>query len=442
MNNPPFLCHLLEFCTTFFLLFYAMLPLRNDFVLPRKVIFPVIGTVSIALVVAGAALCTAQGWRTTPVMFAGGVLIYGAIVFLSERSMLQTLFVELNAIMLGLFCDVYAASLLSSVEYNNHAETFTWITDVLILFLCLVIAVLYFRLLKDKIPAIFRAINSRSFWIALDAVEVVVIVVLYISVPREFNWVMNTNVRVAMMFLPLFVPLIMFVFLNYFYRVLELVNARARIQQRTMLLEMESRRYDALRVYLQNTRTIRHDFRHNIQVITRLAEEGKTEELKSYLKPLSDTMEKNEMVRYSANVAVDAVAAHYQSMADQQETRVSWQLELPEKLPIEEIELCSILGNLVENALIAVRELPPASRSVHVIGQMLSDKMLGLTVENPFAGEVLVDESGLPTSEAPDHGIGLASVRDTVKRYHGEMDVRTTNNIFSVDILMYAKNGS
>ena len=242
-----------------------------------------------------------------------------------------------------------------------------------------------------------------------------------------------------MLFLPLFVPLIMFVFLTYFHRVLELLAARSRVQQRNMLLEMESKRYEALRVYMQNTRTIRHDFRHHIQVISRLAQEGRTKELREYIDPLADIMQKNEQVRYSANVAVDAVAAHYESVAASQNTRISWELELPEKIPFTELELCSVLGNLVENALIAVSSLPEERRSVHVIAQMLSDKMLGLTVENPFEGEVLVDDNGLPTSALPDHGIGLGSVRDTVNRYHGEMNVRTSNGIFAVEILMYAR---
>ena len=99
-------------------------------------------------------------------------------------------------------------------------------------------------------------------------------------------------------------------------------------------------------------------------------------------------------------------------------------------------DYCSMLGNLVENSVHAVSGLPEPQRRITVVSRMISDQMLGLCVENPYEGIILFDRDGLPRSDEPEHGIGLASVSATVHRYNGTMEITTENYIFSVNILL------
>ena len=96
-----------------------------------------------------------------------------------------------------------------------------------------------------------------------------------------------------------------------------------------------------------------------------------------------------------------------------------------------------ILGNLVENALQAVEKLPEEQRRVQVVARMLSDRMLGISVENPYTGRIRLRSDGLPAVRRTNHGVGLPSVAATVKRYGGTMDLDVSGGIFRVSILMY-----
>lgn len=98
-----------------------------------------------------------------------------------------------------------------------------------------------------------------------------------------------------------------------------------------------------------------------------------------------------------ANAALDAIAGHYQHIAESQNTKVFWRLELPERLPIDEVDLCMMLGNLMENALHAVCALPIDAREVTVISSMISGAMLGLSVENSYVGDIVFGRNGLPS---------------------------------------------
>ena len=210
----------------------------------------------------------------------------------------------------------------------------------------------------------------------------------------------------------------------------------ARLQQENELLQMEEKRYNEMRNYVDSTRALRHDFRQHVLVLRELAQQGENEKLTEYLSQLTDATATYK--KYSLNPSVDAIAAFYDSKAKEQGTALQWDLKLPKELPVGEADFCGILGNLLENALKATAKEEPENRKIRVISRMLSDKMIGLSVDNTFSGKVRFDKSGLPVTRRVGHGIGLNSVAATVHHYQGTMDISCKNGVFSVNILLYA----
>ena len=94
------------------------------------------------------------------------------------------------------------------------------------------------------------------------------------------------------------------------------------------------------------------------------------------------------------------------------------------------------VGNLLENALNASKKLPPEKRRVNVMSSMLSDVMLGISIDNTYDGAITWKD-GLPVSSVKGHGTGLISVRNTVNHYSGHMDINAEGGIFSADVILY-----
>lgn len=109
---------------------------------------------------------------------------------------------------------------------------------------------------------------------------------------------------------------------------------------------------------------------------------------------------------------------------------------MPKGIPLRESEYCVILGNLLENALRAVKNLNPEQRYVKVISSLLSDTIIRISIGNPFRRKMKFGRNRLPRSEQEGHGISLVSVLNTLKRYDGTMKVTAEKNIFSVDIVL------
>ena len=191
---------------------------------------------------------------------------------------------------------------------------------------------------------------------------------------------------------------------------------------------------------MEHTRTLRHDFRQHISVLSQLAESNDIENIRNYISQLNEASSKSYKA-YSANSVVDALAAHYDSIAHSIGAAIDFRIELPATLPVKESDLCALLGNLIENALRAVKSLNEESRHVKVISVMLSRAMLGLSVSNYYDGTINFGDNGLPVSSSGErHGLGLNSVSNTVKRYGGSMNINTEENTFSVDIILYCNS--
>ena len=186
---------------------------------------------------------------------------------------------------------------------------------------------------------------------------------------------------------------------------------------------------------MENTRRLRHDFRQHLHVIAGLTEAGQLEELRSYLHQYESELSEQRSA-LCANAAVDALAGHYDNEAKQQATPIEWKLELPRQLPLPEADLCTVLGNLLENALHARQRLPPEQRQVRVMARMLSPAMLGLLVENRYDGVLKRQQGTLHSTKHDGMGIGLVSIQTAVSRYGGSMTVETENCLFRVNILL------
>ena len=229
--------------------------------------------------------------------------------------------------------------------------------------------------------------------------------------------------------------MIYFIFFQIFAREKKRFEAQKQLEETTRQLELQQTYYQNMIKNTEETRRMRHDFRQHLHVISGLTEAGRLDELKSYLSQYESELS-DARPTLCVNAAVDALAGHYDYEARKQGIQIEWKLELPKLLPLPEADLCTILGNLLENALHASQKLPPEERQIKVLARMLSPAMMGLMVENRYDG-VLKKQGGVLHSTKHDgQGIGLVSVETAVHRYHGNLTVETGGNVFRANVLL------
>lgn len=88
-------------------------------------------------------------------------------------------------------------------------------------------------------------------------------------------------------------------------------------------------------------------------------------------------------------------------------------------------DLISIFGNAVDNALEAVRKLPPGTERTILLKSSCFANAVILRFGNPYAGKLCKEGNQLLTgkTDQAQHGIGLKSITRAVERYGGSVDV-------------------
>ena len=323
---------------------------------------------------------------------------------------------------------MYTTILMGPIELAKGFGPFLVSSGFVCLGLSLAVGIIFFRTLTVKIPMLLNEERIKSIWKYMFLLPLGITIFTNWITPISPKVVMTGRVRPISLLLYLVIPSVVFLFIHLWFWTTAKIVESSRLQQENDLLHIESKRYNELKNYMNETRALRHDFRQHLSVISELAENEEFDELKVYLSQLT-AKSKQSYINYCENRAVDAIASHYDKIARSQATKIDWRLELPETLPMNEAEYCAILGNLTENSLHAVKALPEDRREIKIISSMLSDYILGLAIDNPYDEKTSQKISG--------QGIGLISVRNTVEHYGGTMNITTENETFSVDIILY-----
>lgn len=192
---------------------------------------------------------------------------------------------------------------------------------------------------------------------------------------------------------------------------------------------------DAVLEMNEKTRILRHDARHYLHNIAALLNGDKTVTARNFIDRFEEMMEQSEIPQYCENPTINAILVYYLKNAENEGIHVVTRLDIPPILPIDEMELSTVLANAIENARHACAKMPEnAKKSLEVIA--VSKPHFVFEIANTYCGKVLFDKNGLPVSREIDHGIGTLSIDAFVKKHNAILDYQTENEVFRLRLLL------
>ena len=436
MNLVLFGRYFLDFALLYPSAFLCLASLWEKLRTPRRTACIAAGCITL-LCIGCAALCAVFGLSSNSLLPAIVLVSFWLLRWrvTPEVTVSQTAFLfSISAVMMAV-CSLLSTVLNAQAESSNPRTVCLASTALLRLGLAAVLTVLFWFTAVQWSRWLLREYSDEAFWQSAWPLPALYAVFLVYCMPLNPAVVLVGRLKIISVLAVSISLFGIFLLLYEMYRVAKEYTRSSQLDRENQLLAVESRRYMELRSYLEQTRHLRHDFRQHLHVISGLTEAGRLDELKSYLSQYESELS-DARPTLCANAAVDALAGHYDYEARRQGIPVEWKLELPRFLPLPEADLCTILGNLLENALHASQKLPPEERQVKVLARMLSPAMMGLMVENRYDG-VLKKQGGILHSTKHDgQGIGLVSVETAVHRYNGNLTVETGGNVFRANVLL------
>lgn len=205
-------------------------------------------------------------------------------------------------------------------------------------------------------------------------------------------------------------------------------------------MEMENMKvrqayYEELEKNQLAVRKLRHDMNNHLGVIGSFLEEKEYDKALSYFKELNITAAARNR-KFCENSLVNAVINAKYNLAAGKNIDCFVNMELDNLLAMDDVSLCTIFANLMDNAIEAAQKVPEGEERRISLKARCVRESLCIEVENSRAGELKESKEGY-LSTKPDkenHGYGLRSVRDVVESYGGHVDITPTADAFRVII--------
>lgn len=182
----------------------------------------------------------------------------------------------------------------------------------------------------------------------------------------------------------------------------------------------------------QKMRGWRHDYRHHIQTMKVHMANGEIDEIGAYLDMLDDDLTNVETVIKTGNRMADAILNSKLSLAAQKEIKVKAEANIPVALTVSELDLCTVIGNLLDNAMDACMELPVEERLIRIYMEMKGN-YLYISVINTAGGK---KKKNFRTTKGEGHGFGLTRIDMIVKKYGGYITRASEDGAFSTEVLL------
>ncbi len=181
----------------------------------------------------------------------------------------------------------------------------------------------------------------------------------------------------------------------------------------------------------------RHDYRNHINNMKIQLSQENYDGLSDYLNELADDLDTVDTVIKTGNVMADAILNSKLNVAEKMNVQLNVKANVPEALPMSDVELCSLLGNMLDNAVEACGTLPEEERFMRVyIGKLKGQ--LYLSVQNA-AGKVRKEKGSYLSTKEGEHGYGLFRIDRVAKKYGGYVNRQNEEGIFATEIMIPLK---
>lgn len=186
----------------------------------------------------------------------------------------------------------------------------------------------------------------------------------------------------------------------------------------------------------RQTRGWRHDYRNHIQVLISLTEMGDLEAIRKYLRELDVDLNTVDTVLKTGNKMTDVILNSKISLAKSRDITVTADAHVPVTLTISEIDLCIIMGNLLDNAIEACMQLPKEERFIRIYMDM-KNTQLYMSVTNTTAHKKQQKNNGrFRSTKGAGHGYGLVRIDTIIERCQGYINRNSEDGAFTTEILL------
>ena len=226
-----------------------------------------------------------------------------------------------------------------------------------------------------------------------------------------------------------YITILLITVLNHHHQT-ELENQQMRLQ-----LQYQVQYAETVRQQEESIHRLRHDLKTTIFALHDFLHKKQLSAMEEYLNTYTTSLFETASIVHTNQPFLNAILNTKMTYA--KEHGITCTFHSPQTLPtINGMDYCSLLGNLLDNAidaslLLSVREI--------AVTIDFTDSQLTITIKNRIQNSILYSNPHLHTTKGNNsmHGHGILTIKEIAKKYNGEVDFYESDGWFNASIVLY-----
>jgi hypothetical protein len=197
--------------------------------------------------------------------------------------------------------------------------------------------------------------------------------------------------------------------------------------------------YNEVKDLYESLSILHHDLKYHLKITDELLQSGKAQEAGQYLAAVKEQIPEENMHYYCLNHAVNALLSSYAKRCKELDIKYDVNVIMPEILSVPDYDICTVLGNLLENAFEACQKLEKG-REIKITIKT-DDSRLAIMAKNTFDG-VVSEKNGKIASTKKGGGLGLPGIKAIVDSHDGHMLTEWDETTFTAYLILNVESDS
>lgn len=184
-------------------------------------------------------------------------------------------------------------------------------------------------------------------------------------------------------------------------------------------------------------RQIRHDLKNHFVTLRFLISQDSSKKAIHYIDHIIGEYTDKQININTGNKIIDGLLIQKLNITKENNIDFSLSTDFSHISPIVDVDLCIILGNIIDNAIEANMKINNEDRFINLRAGISYNQFI-ITIENAFDGHIQFHKE-LPLTSKQDkeiHGIGLKSTKRIINKYNGILTIKNHNNKFILTIMI------
>ena len=198
---------------------------------------------------------------------------------------------------------------------------------------------------------------------------------------------------------------------------------------------LKTQREEVQNIY-KTMRGWRHDYHNHMQKIKAHLALGQISEVTEYLNRLEEDLDEIDIAIRTGNISVDAILSSKLSVASEKDIDVHCKANVPDKLKSSDVDLCVIIGNLVDNSVESCDKIKGGQGKFIRLYIGVFKGQLYISVMNSTKETRRKPIHAFISGKQGNHGHGLKRIDNIVEKYNGFINRKNEPGVFATEIML------